>query len=380
MTSNKLQLVIKETGVRPTQATALLNSFGDLFVQAHKLKTLSETIKVDNIDQVEEMEKARELRLQLVKIRTNASKTKTELKAGYLLGANAVQRIFNDIKKITKPAEEHLMKQEKFAERIREIEELNIEAKRKAELLKYAEHIHVSLHPSDLSIESFDGMIETYKFAFEAKKKAEEDAKKERIEKEKQQELFNKRKLKLASYTDFVDTSELSFSTTAVEFIRMLDIGVTGKKEYKVKQEKIRKENNKLRKELEVEKLVKQKEDEARDKKEAKIKAENDKKIRLVNEAKEKAEAELQQKRDAEKLENAKKIMEDRAIVDAKEKAEKEALLAPDKEKLLLIITQIEAIKLPALKSKDSQDLLNDVQRDLEMVIRLIENGVNKGF
>lgn len=318
-----LSVVVKKIGLEPTQSKMLLDSFGDLFVRAHKLSALAKGIKVTDIGQVDEMQKARELRLQLKDVRVEANKAKVKLKEGYLRGGNAVQKIFNDIRDITKPEEERLLEQEKFAERIQAEKDNKIEAQRNAELAKYVEDVGVySLHPKQLSTESFNKILETQKQYFELRQEKEAREEKERLAK--------------------------------IE---------ADKKE----QERIRKENVKLK--LEAEK---------REKAERALRAKEEAKLKKERQAREKLEAQLKAQQDAQEkkarevreAEEARKLAEDRA--------KQKALLAPDKEKLLKLANNIALIKYPALQSKQAQDICENIMSELMAIAEKLEQEAKK--
>jgi len=314
--SNELQLTIKEIGVPQQQAKTLLDNFGNFFVEAHKLTAKSKAIKVTSEDQLAEMKEARELRLKLRKIRVEADKTRVVLKEGYLRGGQAVQRIFNDIRDITKPEEERLLEQEKFAERIVAENKNRIEKERRLELSKYVDDVEVfSLHPDQLSTESYNKLLATSKESFEIRRKAEEEAEKKRIAEEKAER-------------------------ERIEKIRK-------------ENEKLRKEAEQREKELAKQRAIEVKKLEAERKKrealEAKIKAEKEAKERLEREAEEKAEVE------------AKKI-----------------LLAPDKEKLELLVKSLMLVKYPALSSKEAKDILDDFIYEFEKNINTLRSRIKK--
>lgn len=312
---NKLQEIVNQSGLQPAQAKPLLDSFGDYFVQAHKLVTKSKAIKVTSEDQIEEMQQARDLRLELKNLRVDADKTRATLKEGYLRGGNAVQAIFNDIRDIVKPEEERLLEQEKFAERLEAERKDKVEAQRVNELSKYVEDVSVyKLHPDELSTDSFDKLLETSKSTYEAKVLAEKKAEEERLAKEK------------------ADREE---------------------------QERIRKENEELRKQAqERERLA-----EVERQKQAKIEAQRQEELRKEREKREKIEAEIKAKEEAQQL--AKKQEEER---------QRQELLAPDKEKLMIYANSLVNLESPALKSKKAQDIINTVELELEKLANLVRN------
>ena len=177
---NELSTVLKEKNLQPAQAKQLLEGFGDLFVDAHRLVAKSKAIKVTDEKQIMEMAEAKKYRVKLMRVRTDADKTRKKLKEGYLRGGQAVQDIFNDIKKITKPEEERLEEQEKFAE-LREAERLEKRHTARVERLsKYVEDVSVySLR--DMPTHTFNQLVTDNKKAYDDKIAIEKEAEDKRI-------------------------------------------------------------------------------------------------------------------------------------------------------------------------------------------------------
>ncbi len=193
--SDALVKIIEESGLAPEQQKPLLDSFGDFFVEAHKIVTKSKIVKVSSEDQIEEMQQAKEYRKQLQRVRIDADKAREKLKEGYLRGGNAVQAIYNDIFKIIKPEEDRLKEQEEFAERAEEKRRAELIQKRTEELSKWVDDVSV-YNLAELSTFSYEKLLTDSKTAFEAKKAAEAQAEKARLEKEKEDEA-EREKLRL---------------------------------------------------------------------------------------------------------------------------------------------------------------------------------------
>lgn len=355
-----LAIILEEKQLEPTQSKTLLDGFGDFFVQAHKLVAQAKGIKVTSEDQVEEMARAKELRIKLMKIRKDAERTKVVLKEGYLRGGQAVQDIFNDIRDITQPEEDRLKEQEKFAE-IAEAKRVEARHTKRVETLsKYVEDVSVySLR--DMPDDVFDNLVSDCKKVYDQKIADEKKAEEERIAREKAQELYNDRKLILAKFSDFVDLSRLTPDTTQTEYEEMVSLAQSSKKAHEDKQEAIRIENEKLQKEkeeAEKERLAAEKKAEEERKKLEAEKAEAEEKLR-----KEK-EAQAEKERKALEAEEEKKRVE--------EEAAKKALLAPDKEKLAELAKTIDIIKFPAVSSKEAGDIIREANLMLDKVSSFI--------
>lgn len=305
--TNEITLVTKlqEMELAPEQSKTLLDSFGDLFVEAHKLVAQSKGIKVTREDQKEEMAEAKAIRIKLMKIRTQAEKTKKAIKEPYMRGAQAAQDIYNDIRDITEPEEERLEEQEKFAIRAEQKRMDERLSGRVTKLGRYVDDLTVYTlreMPEDV----FERLLGDCKAVYDAKVEAAKKAEEERVEKEK---------------------AEIE------------------------RQKKIELENEKLRKEAADRAIV------------DKIKQEEvEKKIKRAEEAKEIAERALKEKEKAEKdrLDAiAKKEAEELA---RKQEEERKALFAPDKVKLVEFAAMIDKIQYPAVASRDAQLIIQEAE------------------
>lgn len=319
--TNKLVAVVQTAELDQNKTDQLMKTFGGFYREAKFVVDDFKALKVAGVDDTDTMQKAREARLELARIRVKANKTRKQLKEQSLREGRAIQGVYNIIEALIKPVEQHLLEQEQYAERIKAEEEARIEAQRHAKLSQYTDDADLqSLHPNDLSNESFEKLLETYKFAFEAKKKAEAEA-----EKERQAKIEADRK----------------------------------------EQERIRKENERLKKEAEK-----------REKSEAKKRAEEAKKLEKERKAREAAEAKLKAEKEAREREER----EAREAAEAKKKAEEEAkrqaLLAPDRDKLFELQKQIAALEFPAVKTKEAQDVLNKVQGNFEKSLIELRRGI----
>jgi len=183
MTENKLEIVISQSGLEESKAKTVLQSFSQFFEQAEEWEQKAKAIVVTDKLQVSEMQQAREIRLTLKDIRVNAEKTRKELKEQSLRESRAIDGIANVIKALIEPLEEHLEKQEKFAEIQLAIELENRNNQRILELTPYVPDISV-YQLREMSDESFTTLLNTAKTAFEAQREAERKAEEERIAKE----------------------------------------------------------------------------------------------------------------------------------------------------------------------------------------------------
>lgn len=320
MSDNKeLSLIVNQAGLAQEKSQQLLAKFGEFFQDARHTVEFAKSIKVTSVDQIEEMKKARETRLELKSIRTQVENTRKELKEQSLREGKAIDGIANVIKALIVPVEQFLDEQEKFAERIEAERKNKIEVERISELSKYVENVEVySLHPDKLSQESFDQLLKTSKIAFEAQKAAEKLAEEARIKAEQEEKAEN---------------------------------------------ERIRLENQKLR-----EAQAKREAEIAKEKAKQEALLEKERKAKKALEDKIEADRQAKLKADAEK-----KRIEDEAKL-AKEKAERDALLAPDKEKLFELANQLNLIDMPLVKSSNAKAVVGQVELKLAELANFIRN------
>lgn len=348
----ELVQIIEKSGVPSTQASSLLDGFGDFFVQAHKIVAQSKVIKVTGEDQLEAMSQAREFRLQLKTIRVSADKVRAELKEGYLRGGNAVQDIFNDIRDIVKPEEERLEEQEKFAEVLVEKRRAEKIQKRTEELSKYVEDVSV-FNVANLSTETFEKLLISSKETFEAKQLAIQKEEEERIKQANKEKVANTRRDELYPYIGFVDEkmpAEFAWYCSEEEYQDILKKAKKAKTDYDSEQEKIRQENEEMRKKQQEQELELKKEREEKEKIEAKLREE-----RLEQTRKQAAEEAGIEKRKAEEI-----------------KAGIEKALAPDREKLRAIASWLGSVEMPFVQSEEAKEavtLISGKIRELETYI-----------
>src|SRR3990167_213558 len=270
-TETSIIQVLESSGLEKSQAQSVMQGFNDFFEEVKKHELRAKSILVTDASQVKEIKEAREIRLELKKIRVHAEKVRIERKEFFLRGGKAIDGIANVLKALIIPLEEHLDKQEHFTERMEEERKERVNAERMLSLQPYVLDITV-YNLKDMTDGAFEVLLKTSKTAFESIKDAEKRAEEERTAKEK------------------ADRAE---------------------------QERIRLENEKMKKEAEAR-------EKERAKERAKVEAERKKAEeaqRKEREAREKAEAELKAKKEAE--ERAKREKEE---ADKKAKEEKQRL------------------------------------------------------
>lgn len=115
--------------------------------------------------------------------------------------------------------------------------------------------------------------------------------------------------------------------------------------------------------------------------KQAKIDAEKEKELLQKRAKREALEREQREKEEAVAREQARIEAEERKYKEEAEKAERNALLAPDKEKLISFANGLDTVRkerLPALKSKQAQDIINQVELKLSQLFNYIHDEAEK--
>lgn len=313
MTTKQLQVIIEENQLE--NADEVKQVFSPFFDQVDSVKETCLAIKITDISQIEEMEKAREFRLKLKNLRVASEKEKTRLKEQPLRKCQAIDALARYLKSEIEPLEDYLMEQEKFAINKEEERKAELEAKRKKELdACEGDCQYVDL--KEMPEENFQNFLKSAQEAYKLKKakEAQEEAERQKIAEEQ---------------------------AKAQEAIR-------------AENERLKAEADKREKEIEAERKRAQEAS-------AKAQAEADKKLKAEREKALKLEAELKAKADEE--ERIRKEAEAKAKADeeARKKVEKEAKLAPDKKKLENLAVQITQVSMPEVNSEEAKAIVKAV-------------------
>jgi len=328
MENNQLQVILKEQNVAKENADELLKAFGAPFTEAGVILVDYKSIVVTKEDQFDLMADARTKRLALKNIRVEVEKKRKELKENSLRTGRAIDSVAKYVKDTIEPAEEYLDLQEKFGEIKAAEKAAKIKLDRIEKLMQYTDDI--SLYNLDgMSDEQFESLLAGIKSQHEAKLADEKRIEDERIAQEK----------------------------AAI-----------------VEQERIKIENESLRKEAEAKEVEREIERKAEADQQAKIQAVADK-ARIA------AQVELDKERaKLETIEAEQKARDDadkKAQIE-KDDAERRALLSPDKDKLITFAQAIDTIrltKLPVVKSKQAQVIVDEIDADLTALYTKITSG-----
>lgn len=363
--NNQLQVILKEQHIDEEQGQELVKAFGGPFNEAAEILANYKDIKVTDVDDTDGMKAAREKRLALKKARTTVENKRKELKEGIVKQGRAIDMIARYVKDTIAPAEEYLQLQEDYAK---------LEAKRQheAKITKRLEQLAMrELTPLQYEQYDYEGMTDEQFTALladidEAARLKAEEAK--RLEAERAAEAKAERKRQEAKEKEherFKQLTALGLRWDGEQFTKD-DINVHWVEVRALDDAKFDELVAELRTEIE-----------RRDAEAAKAQAEADKK--LEDERKAAAEA----KAKADLLERAKREREEQEAKEKREaeEAERAALLAPDKTKLIAFAEALELIratKLPAMKTKQAQDIVNDIDADLTQLKASIVSRANK--
>jgi hypothetical protein len=306
-----------------------MSRFGVYFNDSKRLAEESKSIVVTKVDQVDIMLQAREKRLELKNIRVAVEKTRKELKEQSLREGRAIDGVANIIKALIVPVEEHLEKQEKYAE---EIEKARIEEKHRVRVERLAQYVEDTsfYNIRDMSDDAFEKLLNSSREAVEAKRAAEIKAEEERIAKEKA-EAEERERLRIENEKLKKEQEEQDKKRAA---------------ERQIEEEKLEKERKEREKLLE-EQRKKDRENEEKLEEERKKRQEIEEKIQREKEEKARQEAENKKK---------------------EEEAKRKELLAPDKEKLLNLANSIDTIILPNVQSREAGIVVNRASEELSKV------------
>jgi hypothetical protein len=301
---NKIIELTKELNAPESVSKSLLAKMESFFSDAEKKRDLIDSIVITSPDEVSKMQQAREIRLEIKRKRITArdivKKERDKIKsamADFTLQDKLWLKSFQMLEAICENLETKCEDKEKFAERY-EAEQKKIRYQsRLQKIFKYVTDPSI-YNLADMDDESFNKLLENEKQAYELRIKAEKDAELKRLAEEK---------------------AEIE------------------------RQEAIRIENEKLKKEL------------------AKERAEQAKKLDAERKAKEEAEAKLRAEKD--RLE---------AIEKQKEEDARKKLLAPDKDKLMELANIIDLLQLPAVNSKEANSIVKATEEMLKKVTNYI--------
>jgi hypothetical protein len=179
---NKLQLIVKESGLETTKSKYILDKFTNYFEIASDWEKKAKEIIVKSADDKTEMQMARVGRLFLREKRIAIEKARVELKEQALREGKAIDGIANILKALIVPIEEYLEKQERFVE----IKEAELAEKKRIEEEERIEKERLAQEEADRKEQERIRLenIKLQKEAIEREKKLVEEQERARKEKE----------------------------------------------------------------------------------------------------------------------------------------------------------------------------------------------------
>jgi hypothetical protein len=314
--------------VTTDRAKELLGNFSAFLEKASEWEQKARSLIVTDESQKDLMKSAHEGRMILKNLRGDVEDKRKEMKEQSLREGKAIDGIANAIKAVIIPLEEHLEKQEKFAENIENARKQALYEERVEKLAPYVSSV-VAFDLKNMTDEAFNEILSGQKMAYEARIAAEKKADDERIAKEKTE---------------------------------------------KEEQERMKIENDRLKKEAEE-----------AEKERAKEKAEDDKKLKVAQDKadkeaaeKKKLEDEIRSKKEAEDKAEADRIAKEKEAEKERKAAEKKARLAPDKDKLFAWAEEIKNLKTPEGLSLEAQAIVATAQEDLLAISQRVKTEINK--
>lgn len=327
--NNKLAVIIQEQGLAKSDVIKMVEAFGGPFEEAGEVLESYKTIVVTDETQLDVMQEARDKRLILKNARTTVENKRKELKSDIVKQGRAIDTIARYVKEEIEPAEAYLKLQEKFVELKQAKEAAELKAQRAAELLKYTDDI--SIYNLDaMTQEQFSGIVNKLEAEQKAKQEAEAAAERQRLAdieaEQKRQAAIEAENAKLRAEAEEREKAHQA------EQARLAKEQAKKDAETQAIRDRIQKEADEK---LAVERAI----------------AEEERKKREALEAEQRAQAEAVAKAQAER-----------------EAAELKALLSPDKDKIIKFCDALDLIraeKLPAVKSKQAQDLVTKIEQAL---------------
>lgn len=193
MSENKLSLLVNESGIEKEKAKSIWVQFEEHFNAAEAAAEKVSGLEITDVSQVAEMKLAREVRLELRKIRVAAKKTHDELKEDSLKEGRFIDRVNKLIEEATTPIEASLKEKEEFAER-KEAARIKALYDSRAEEIRSLDIDPTPYPLGQMSDESYQLLVDSFRVAKQAREEAERKAEEERIAREAAEKEERERK------------------------------------------------------------------------------------------------------------------------------------------------------------------------------------------
>lgn len=328
-----LETITNENKLEQETAAMLKDRFLPIIETIKEWEEKAKMFIVTDVTQTKEMKMAREARLIVKNVRIKADKVREELKSDALKYGRTVQAIYNAIETHITPIEDHLMAQENFAKIKEEAAKDQRLLVRTGEITGFEKWIPYGTDIREMPEENYRIFLK----GLEVQEEAERVAEQQQREAEAKQLLHKLRQRELLPFTSVMTEEECEMNLsdkTDDEFIAMKQIIIDRKQSIDAENERVRLENEQLKKDREAQdKLIREQQASA-ERKAQEIRDAAAEKIKKEREAKEKAESELKEKQAAEEAEKN-RVLREQAAADKKRLAEeRKALKAPIKAQL----------------------------------------------
>jgi len=186
LVTNALVKVIEESGLEEATKAIIENTFLERYQAIKEYEEKVKSIVVTDDSQADLMVEAKEIRLEIRKYRTAAEKDKDKLKAGSIKYGKAIQAAYNETERVCKEYEDHLKAQEDFSE-IQAMKRAEVTRKeRQEQIQEYSQYVPLGIDLGYLGVDDYQNLFNGAKLQAEAAiKKADEDTKAEKAEKER---------------------------------------------------------------------------------------------------------------------------------------------------------------------------------------------------
>lgn len=258
---DQLAVIVASSPLEKTKAEQLKEMFVPYLDGMHKLEKKIAAIDKENPTKID-IAIARETRLAISKNRTAAEKKKDELKQSVLIEGRIIDSFFGVINNTSKSIELSLSNIEKAAE-IKEAARKKQVATERTEQLSVYEIDLTGYDLGAMSDATFEQLLENTKAGHEKRvedKRIEEELK---VQREANERLHKERKEMLLPVWNFTTPIDDYSMLTVENFEAMLSSARQLKEQHEVKHQRIKEENERLKKEAEEKELQLQREREA---------------------------------------------------------------------------------------------------------------------
>lgn len=322
----------------------MLEEFEDAF---------SEVVKQSEEEVTSEVTaRAKRVRIDISKVRIETDKLRKEQKDEYLRAGRAIDGVSNIVKWAVIEKENKLKEIENYFE-IQEAKRLEQLQNDRAERLAVYVPDSFERDLSKFEEDEFEALFQMKKKEHEDDLKAQEEAEKERIESERKAKLLHERSIEVSRYSEYFDAnSSKPLNELSPDEYNGLLYTLKQKEAKAIKQrEEQRKENERLRKEIEEREKIARAEKLKREEEEKALKA----KFEAEQKAREEKERLARAKQEAELKAEREKTAKAQAELKAKQEAELKA-------------KEAEKIRVQNELNKGDSDKINDLINELKSI------------